>query len=157
MMAKAKAESQTPTERKKVDAEVKRLIEKLASSQVRLVASIRRRLRERLPTAFELVYGYRDWIVISFSPSAKGYEGVLAIHANDDGVKLYFQRGKELPDPQKLLKGSGKQARWIQVEGLATLKRKEVDELIEKAIGASSVPFSTTEGGNLIIQSTTEN
>ncbi len=56
-MAKTKSGSQTPAERKIVEADVKQLIEKLASSHSKLIASIRRRLRERLPTAFELVYG----------------------------------------------------------------------------------------------------
>lgn len=154
-MAKTKLGPQTPAERKIVEADVKQLIDKLASSHSKLIASIRRRLRERLPTAFELVYGYRDWIVISFSPSTRGYEGVLAIHASEEGVKLYFNRGRELADPNRLLKGSGKQARWIQVESLATLKRDVVEELIEQAIALNDVPFPTKQTGSLIIQSTT--
>ena len=65
-------------------------------------------LRKRLPTAHEVVYEYRDCFVISYSPNERGYEGVLAIRASADGVKLYFNRGKGLPDPEKLLQGSGK-------------------------------------------------
>jgi hypothetical protein len=45
------------------------------------------------------VYEYRDWFVISYSPNERGYEGVLVIRASANGVGLYFNRGKELPDP----------------------------------------------------------
>ena len=61
--------------------------------------------------------------VISYSPNEHGYEGVLAIRGSANGVKLYFNRGKELPDPAKLLQGSGNQTRWIDVEGASTLAR----------------------------------
>ena len=74
---------------------------------------MRRWLRKRLPTAHELVYEYRDFFVISYSPSERGYEGVLAFRASENGVRLYFNRGKELPDPAASLQGSGNQARWI--------------------------------------------
>jgi hypothetical protein len=52
-----------------------------------------------MPTAHELLYEYRDFFVISYSPNERGYEWVLAIRASADGVRLYFNRGKELPDP----------------------------------------------------------
>ena len=68
---------------------------------------MRRWLRKRLPTAHEVVYEYRDCFVISYSPNERGYEGVLAIRASADGVRLYFNHGKGLPDPEKLLQGSG--------------------------------------------------
>src|SRR5689334_23290989 len=76
-----------------------------APSDQRLIGAMRKSLRKRLPSAHEVVYEYGNLgaVVISFSPSEQGYEGVLAIRADADGVKLYFTSGKELPDPQKLL------------------------------------------------------
>ena len=61
---------------------------------------MRRSLRKRLPAAHELVYEYRDSFVISHSPSERGFEGVFAIRGSAEGVRLYFNRGKGLPDPQ---------------------------------------------------------
>jgi hypothetical protein len=52
-----------------------------------------------------VVYEYRDFFVISYPPNDRGYEGVLAIRASANGVKLFFNQGKELPDPAKLLQG----------------------------------------------------
>src|SRR5947209_14446017 len=109
--------TQSAVARRSAEAQVRTLVAKFAPAHIRLVGAMRRWLRKRLPTAHEVVYEYRDWFVISYSPSEQGYEGVLAIRGSADGVKLYFNRGKELPDPAKLLQGSGKQTRSIDMEG----------------------------------------
>src|SRR2546429_5590028 len=115
---------------------------------------MRRSHRKRLPTAHEVVYVYGNLgaVVVSFSPNERGYEGVLAIRATADGVKLYFNQGKELPDPAKLLQGSS-QARWIDVEGASTLARPEVACLIDEAIARNPVPFAPAGRGSVVIRS----
>jgi hypothetical protein len=113
---------------------------------------MRRSLRKRLPTAHEVVYEYRDWFVISYSPSEHGYEGVLAIRGDAEGVKLYFNQGKHLPDPAKLLHGSS-QTRWISMVGASTLARPEVARLIDEAIARNRVPFARAGRGSVIIRS----
>ena len=123
--------TQSAAERRAAEAALRALIARFAPAQVRLVGALRRSLLERLPTAHELVYEYRDWIVISYSPSERGYEGVLAIRADAAGVKLYFNSGKGLPDPEKLLRGSGTQARWVSVESASTLARPAIVRLVE--------------------------
>ena len=110
-------------------------------------------LRKRLPTAHEVVYEYSDFFVISYSPDERGYEGVLAIRASANAVRLYFNRGKELPDPAKLLQGSGKQTRSIHMEGASTLARPEVTRLIDEAIARNPVPFPRTGRGPVVIRS----
>jgi hypothetical protein len=100
-----------------------------------------------------VVYEYRDCFVISFSPNEHGYEGVLGIRASADGVKLFFNRCKELPDPAKLLQGSGSQCRSIDVEGASTLARPEVARLIDEAIARNPVPFEDAGRGSVIIRS----
>jgi hypothetical protein len=106
-----------------------------------------------VPTAYEVVYDYLDFFVISYSPSERGYEGVLGIRASANEVRLYFNRGKELPDPEKLLMGSGKQTRWILLEGASTLARPAVVRLIEEAIALNRVPFAGTGRGPVVIRS----
>ena len=130
------------------------LVARFASSHQRLVTSIRRRLRTRLPTAHEVVYEYRDFLVISFSPDDRGYAGVFAIHAGEQGVKLYFNHAKGMPDPEKLLQGSGSQMRWMPLESASTLARSHVASLIEEAIERTSVPFASTGKGSVVIRST---
>ena len=145
---------QSAVARRSAEAELRRLIAEYASAHERLIGTMRRRLRKRLPTAHEVVYEYRDFFVISVSPNERGYEGVFAIRASASGVGLHFNRGKELPDPEKLLQGSGKQTRFINVEGASTLTRPEAARLIEEAIARNSVPFARAGRGSVVIRST---
>jgi hypothetical protein len=154
--AKVKVEipgsTQSAVARRSAEAELRTLITKFAPAHLRLVGAMRRSLRKRLPTAHEVVYEYRDWFVISYSPSERGYEGVLAIRGSADGVKLYFNQGKELPDPARLLQGSS-QTRFIDVEGASTLARPEVARLIEEAIARNRVPFARAGRGSVVVRS----
>ncbi len=143
---------QSEPERRAAEAALRGLIDKFAPTQLRLINAMRKSLRKRLPTAHELVYEYRSWFVISFSPSGQGFEGVLAIRADADGVKFYFSRGKELPDPEKLLKGSA-QVRFIEVESASTLALPAVVRLIEEAIARNPVPFASSGHGPVVIRS----
>ncbi len=152
-MSNSQPNTQSAAERRLAEAEVRTLIAKIAPAHLRLVGAVRCWLRTRLPTAHELVYEYRDWFVISYSPNAHGYEGVLTIRASADGVKLYFNSGKELPDPEKLLQGSGKQTRWMHLAGASALARPEVVSLIDKAIAFNRVPFASAGRGPVVIRS----
>ena len=128
------------------------MIDKFGAAHRRLIEAVRRALRKRLPTAHELVYEYRDSFVISYSPNEHGYEGVLAIRASAKGVRLYFNWGKELPDPAKLLRGSG-QTRWIELEDATALARPEMAHMIDQAIARNRVPFAQTGRGPMTIRS----
>jgi hypothetical protein len=147
--------TQSAAARRSAEAELRTLIAKFAPAHLRLIGAMQRSLRKRLPTAHEVVYQYLNLgaVVISFSPNEHGYEGVLAMRATADGVKLYFNQGKELPDPEKLLQGAS-QTRWINVEGAFTLARPEVARLIDEAIARNPVPFARAGRGSVIIRST---
>jgi hypothetical protein len=147
--------TQSAAARRAAEAEVRTLIDKFAPAHLRLIGAMRRWLRKRLPTAHEVVYEYRDWFVISYSPNEHGYEGVLGIRASADGVKLFFNRCKELPDPAKLLQGSGGQVRSIDMEGASTLARPEVARLIDEAIARNPVPFASTGRGSVVMSPST--
>jgi hypothetical protein len=147
--------TQSAVARRSAEAQLRTLIAKFAPAHLRLIGAMRRWLRKRLPTAHEVVYEYQNLgtVVISFSPNEHGYEGVLGVRADANGVKLYFNRGKELPDPEKLLQGSGKQTRSIDVEGASTLARPEVASLIDEAIARNRVPFARAGRGSVVIRS----
>jgi len=153
-MSTSQLSTQSAVERRSAEAELRRLIAEFAPAHLRLIGVIRRWLQKRLPTAHEVVYEYRDFFVISYSPNGHGYEGVLGIRASADGVRLYFNGGKELPDPEKLLQGSGKQTRWIHLEGASTLARPAVAGLIDEAIARNGVPFAQAGRGPVVIRST---
>jgi hypothetical protein len=144
--------TQSAVTRRSAEAELRSLIAKFAPAHQRLIGATRQWLRKRLPTAHEIVYEYRDCFVISYSPNERGYEGVFAIRASADGVKLYFNQGKGLPDPEKLLRGSAN-ARWILLEGTSTLARPAVTRLFDEAIARNRVPFARTGRGPVVIRS----
>ena len=147
--------TQSAVERRSAEAQLRTLIAKFAPAHLRLIGAMRRWLRKRLPTAHEVVYEYREWFVISYSPNEHGYEGVLAIRASENGVKLYLNSGKELPDPAKLLQGSGNQTRSINLEGASTLARPEVVRLIDEAIARNPVRFESAGRGSVVMSPST--
>jgi len=153
-MSTSQPSTQPAVARRSAEAQLRGLIAKFAPAHQRLIGAMRRWLQKRLPTAHELVYEYRDNFVISYSPNERGYEGVLALRASADGVRLYFNRGKGLPDPEKLLRGSGGQTRWIPLEGASTIARPAVARLIDLAIAGNHVPFARTGRGPVVIRST---
>src|SRR5215510_14156307 len=148
--------TQSAVARRSAEAQLRTLIDKFAPAHLRLIGAMRRSLRKRLSTAHEVVYEYHNLgaVVISFSPNEHGYEGALAIRADADGVKLYFNQGKELPDPAKLLQGSS-QTRWINVEGASTLARPEVVSLIDGALARNRVPFAGAGRGSVVMSRST--
>ena len=152
-MSGSQPNTQSAAARRSAEAELRRLIAEFAPAHQRLIGAMRRWLRKRLPTAHELVYEYHNFFVISYSPNERGYEGVLAIRASANGARLYLNRGKELPDPAKMLQGAGRQTRWIHLEGASTLARPAVARLIDEAIARNRVPFARTGRGPVVIRS----
>jgi hypothetical protein len=140
--------------RRAAEAELRTLIHRFAPTHLRLVAAMRKSLRKRLPAAHEIVYEYRDCFVVSLSPDDRGYEGALAIRGSAEGIRLYFNRGKDLPDPEKLLQGSS-QTRWIPVAAASTLSRPEVARLIDEAVARNRVPFADAGGGSVVLSPST--
>lgn len=132
------------------ETQLRSLIEKFDPKTQRLIRSIRSAVRKRLPTANELIYDYRSFFVIGYSPSEHGIEGILTIAARPDGMRLYFAHGPQLPDPKKLLMGSGKQTRFIQLESASRLKHPDVEALIAATIKLASVPLASKGRGKLV-------
>jgi hypothetical protein len=145
--------AQSAAEREAADAEIHALTAKFAPAHAGLFDAARQWLRKRLPTAHEVVYEYRDCFVISYSPNEHGYDGVFALRASADAVQLYFNQGKGLPDPAKLLQGSAKQVRSI-VLATDTLARLDVTALLDAALARNPVPYAPTGHGAVIVRST---
>ena len=89
------------------EADLRALITRIAPAQSRLVGSLRRWMRKRLPTAHEMVYEYRDAVVISYSPSGRGHEAVLSIRAAQAGVRLYFGKRQRPARSRRTVAGKG--------------------------------------------------
>lgn len=135
------------TERK-----VKDFIAKFDPANQKLIGRVRRALRRRLPTAFELVYDNYNFFVIGFGPTERPSDSILSIAAGANGVGLCFIRGASLTDPDGVLLGSGNQTRFVRVPSPNVLAEPAVAALIDEAVARSRVPFPATKG-QLIIRS----
>jgi hypothetical protein len=142
------ATSKTPTP----ETQLRSFNERLGPACQKVVRSIRTALRKRFPTANELAYDYTSFFVIAYSPTDRGIDGIISIAARADGVDLYFSHGPQLPDPKKLLRGSGKQTRFIRLQGARQLSHPDVKALIAAAVDRASVPLPSSGTGELIIK-----
>lgn len=134
-------------------ARLRAAIDKLTPEHQTLFRAVRAAVRKRLPTANELAYDYGHAVVIGYAPADRGIDAVVAIRASATGVSLYFNQGPRLPDPQRLLRGSGTQTRFIPVEAAGRLAHPDVEALIAAAIAQARVSLPPQGKGRLIIQS----
>jgi len=119
----------------------------------RLVASSRRVLRKRFPTAIEQVYDNYNFFVIGFCTTERTSDCIVSLAASAKGVALSFYYGAALPDPHKVLLGSGKQNRFVRLESTATLSDPRVVALIDAAAAQAKTPLPSTGKGHTMIKS----
>ena len=128
-------------------------IDKFDAKTAALIRSVRKTLRKRLPTADELVYDNYNFFVIGYCSTERPSDCIVSIAAAANGVGLSFYYGASLPDPLKLLLGSGSQNRFIRIESAATLAHPGVEDLIAAAIAQAARPLPASGRGKLIIRS----
>ena len=82
------------------------------------------KIRAQIPGAMEMVYNTYNALVIGFGPNDRASEAIVSIALYPKWVNLYFLEGALLPDPEKLLKGSGKHVRTLRLDDAAVLDRR---------------------------------
>src|SRR5579863_2037784 len=150
MKASVKAASAKSTDS---EEELQAFIDKFEPKNQALIRAMRKVLRKRFPTANELVYDNYNFFVIGYCSSERPSDCIVSIAAGANGVGLSFYRGATLPDPHRILLGSGSQNRFIRMESAETLARPEIDELITAAVAQGKTPLPTSGKGRLIIRS----
>jgi hypothetical protein len=133
--------------------QLKSFIEKFEPDHQTLIRAVRRVLRRRFPTAHELVYDNYNFFVIGYSPTERPSDTLISIAAGANGVGLCFIRGASLPDPKKILLGSGNQTRFLRLDSSDVLARPEVQALLDAAVAKSRAPLPSSGRGKLIIRS----
>jgi hypothetical protein len=135
------------------EARLRSFIDKFAAANRRLVRAVRAAARKRFPTANELVWDNYNFFVIGYSPTERPSDSIVSIAARANGVGLCFIRGAGLPDPKKLLSGSGNQTRFIRVESADRLSHPDVEAIVAAAIDRAKTPLPARGRGRLIIRS----
>lgn len=134
------------------EVQVRGFIAKFAPWHQTLIRAVRKALRKRFPTAFELAYDNYNFFVLGYGPTERPSDCILSMAAGASGVGLCFIRGASLPDPKNVLLGSGKQTRFLRLDSADDLDRPEVRALIRSAVASSKRSFRKTGRGTLIIR-----
>ena len=129
---------------------------KYPPAAVKLGKALRARLRARLPGLFEIVYVYesQNALVISYSPTERGYEAPCSIALYPRCVKLFFAQGPLLSksDPNKLLQGSGKTVRHVVLNAVADFDRAEIEVLMAAALKLAKLRLDASAKSSVIIK-----
>src|SRR5437762_1677501 len=135
------------------ETQLQGFINKFEPKHSALIRAVRKVLRKRMPTANELVWDNYNFFVLSYGSTERPSDCIVTIAAAANGVGLSFYRGASLPDPKKILLGSGGQNRFIRIDSQKVLARPEVSSLITAAVAQSQTPLAASGKGKLIIRS----
>jgi hypothetical protein len=139
------------------EEQVQGFIGKFSPDNQALIRSVRKALQRRLAGANELVYDNYNFFVIGYCPTERPTDSIVSMAAGANGVGLAFPYcGSRLPDPHKLLLGSGSQNRFIRLDSAKVLERPEVGALIAAAVALNKTALPKTGKGKLIIRSVSE-
>jgi hypothetical protein len=101
------------------------------SPQIRLIVQdLRRLVRQTAPSAIESAHAV--WHSIHYNDPHNGY--FLGIFPQEETVTLAFEFGILLPDPQKVLVGTGKQVRFVRIHENGAIPAVALQDLIEAAL-----------------------
>lgn len=129
---------------------------KYEPAMVKLGKALRAKLRARLPGLFEIVYVYdsQNALVISYSPTERGSDGLCGIALYPRELKLFFGQGALLSksDPNKLLQGRGKTVRHVVLNAVADFDREEVEVLMAAALKLAKLRLDPSAKGSVIIK-----
>jgi hypothetical protein len=111
------------------------------------------RMRALLPCAIEMVYDNYNALAIGFGPSERASEAVFSLAVFPRWVTLCFLQGAKIPDPERILSGSGNQVRHIRLTDPAFLLSPAVRRLMLAALDRAKVPISPYSRHRVIIKS----
>lgn len=128
-------------------------VAKFTPEMAKRIQAARAKMRKRIPQALEFVYDNYNFFVIGYGPNEKAGDAIFSLAAQAKGLSLCFLQGARLPDPKRLLRGSGNVVRNIRLETAETLDLPEVDALIGVALERAKTPLPAQGRHQLIIKS----
>lgn len=138
---------------RKPEEQVRSFIAKFKPAHQALIRAVRKALRKRFPTSYELAYDNYNFFVLGYGPTERPSDCILSMAAVANGVGLCFIHGARLPDPHGLLSGSGKQTRFVRLPTADVLARPELEALIEAAVAQAKTPFRKAGRVVLVVRS----
>lgn len=133
--------------------ELRRFISRFSPAVAKELRGARSRLRSAFPRGYELVYDNFNALVFAFSASEKQADLVLSIAAYPRWVSLFFAHGASLPDPHRLLRGSGSRIRHVVLTSASDLDSPAIRALIAHATKRAAKVFTTAPKLTTVIRS----
>ena len=133
-----------------LEKQIDGFIDKFDPAMAKLIRSLRKAARKRFPSAIEMVYDNYNFLVFGFCPNERASDALLSLAAQASGVSLCFMWGVKLPDPHKILRGSGNQVRSLRLENADALARPEIEALLQAAEAQAKVPMPAGKGYTLV-------
>ena len=137
-------------------AQLESFLAKFSPNVAAQARTVLKRMRMLYPNALELVYDNYNALAIGFGPTERASDAIFSIALYPKWVSLFFLQGVGLPDPQKLLKGSGNAVRHIVLSTPEMLENPAIHELMREAEARARVPFDSKVTRRLIIKSVSD-
>jgi hypothetical protein len=118
-----------------------------------LTRELLEKMKRRVPGAQILVYDNYNALAIGFGPSEKAGQAVMSLAVMPRWVTLCFLYGVGLPDPHKLLNGSGSRVRHVRLHSANAFDDPDVQDLIAAALDRCEPPIDATREQQLVIKS----
>ncbi len=150
---KGSASKKKPGPKESPKKQIESSLSKFDPAVSRLIRSARSALGKRFPTAIQQVYDNYNFFVIGFCTTERTSDCIVSLAASAKGVALSFYHGATLPDPHKILLGSGRQNRFVRLESAATLSDPNVKALFAAAANQARNPLQATGNGYTMIKS----
>jgi hypothetical protein len=134
-------------------AQLARFIAKFTPQMQVLAKTVRRKMRGYFPGAVEMVYDNYNALVIGFCPNERASDVICSIAVYPRWINLFFFDGDTLPDPERLLNGTGSIVRHIKLQRADDLDRPAVRALIHEARERADPPLNAESKRRLLIRS----
>jgi hypothetical protein len=118
-----------------------------------LAKAILVRMWARLPGAVQLVYDNYNALAIGFGPTERASDVIFSIALFPRWVTLFFLHGVTLPDPRRVLRGSGKVVRHVVLQTAAELDSPAIRDLMALALKRAAKPLDGTARSRIVIKS----
>lgn len=130
------------------------ILKRLPPEMASLTRAVLTRLRKLLPGAVEMVYDKSNALVIGFCPTEKPSSAINSIAVYRKWINLYFFEGDTLPDPERLLQGTGAMVRHIRITDARDLDRPAVKALVAEARKRSDPALNPNARRKVVLRQT---
>jgi hypothetical protein len=134
-------------------AQLDTFIDKFTPEVAALTRELLEKMKRRVPGATIMVYDNYNALAIGFGPNDKPSLAVLSLAVMPRWVTLCFLYGVGLPDPHRLLNGSGSRVRHLRLHTAQAFDDPRVQDLIAAALDRCEPPIDAGRARELIIKS----